>query len=89
MRRISARYSREGLFVEGKKIPEGFSPIELLAAAVAYGVGSKYMDAGLGGYEIECLVEGDEVRCRGRCTGVEERCLVFRLLRRAVAFECV
>ena len=50
--------------------------------------GTKYADAGLGDYEVECSVEGDEVRCRGRCAGVEERCLVFKLLRGAVRFEC-
>jgi hypothetical protein len=32
-------------------------------------------------------MEEDAVRCRGRCAGVEERCLVFKLLRGAVRFE--
>ncbi|MFP3292175.1 MAG: hypothetical protein RXO30_06925 [Thermoproteus sp.] len=88
MKRIHAKYSGGDLLVDGRKMPEGFTPIELLVAALAYGVGTKYADAGLGDYEVECSVEGDEVRCRGRCAGVEERCLVFRLLRGAVRFEC-
>ncbi|MEZ0248519.1 MAG: hypothetical protein ABWJ97_04535 [Thermoproteus sp.] len=88
MKLISARYAKDGLFVNGKKVPDGFTPVELLAAALAYGVGAKQSDLGVESYEIECVVEGGEIRCRGKCTGVEERCLVFRTLRRALAFEC-
>ncbi|MEL9990261.1 MAG: hypothetical protein QXP98_02090 [Thermoproteus sp.] len=88
MKLISARYTKEGLFVNGKKVPDGFTPVELLVAALAYGVGVRQSDLGAESYEVECVVEGEDIRCRGKCIGVEERCLVFKTLRRALTFEC-
>lgn len=88
MKRIVARYTKDGVFVDGRRVPEGFSPIELLVAALAYGVGAKSFDAGAEMYEIECFVDGDDILCRGTCTGAERRCLVFKILSKALRYEC-
>ncbi|MFB6490562.1 MAG: hypothetical protein TU35_004840 [Thermoproteus sp. AZ2] len=78
--RIVAKYSREGLYVNGKPVPPGLKPIELLVAALAYGVGARHIDLGAEEYEVVCDVEGDSVVCRAPCAGIEEMCLVYRIV---------
>lgn len=88
-RRITAVYGRGGLYVDGRPLPAGFTPLELLVAALTYGVGARHVDAGADQYAVECEVEGDVVKCSGRCIGVEEKCLVFKLASRGgLEFLC-
>lgn len=87
--RITAKYSREGLYVNGKPIPPGFTPIELLIAALAYGVGARHVDLGAEEYEVECDVEGASVICKASCIGVEDRCLVYRIVARGINIKCI
>lgn len=57
MKRIVAKYTKDCVFVNGRRAPDGFSPIELLVAALVYGVGIKSSDIGAEMYEIECFVD--------------------------------
>jgi hypothetical protein len=56
----------------------GLRPVDLLLAALAYGVGIRYIDKTGQPYEMECEVEGYEIRCLAPCTGEEDKCLVYQ-----------
>ncbi|CCC80784.1 hypothetical protein [Thermoproteus tenax] len=88
MKSVEARYLRGRLVVNNKEVPTSLSPLELLVAALAYGVGVKNADT-VGDVVVSCEVQGYRVACRGPCTGAEERCLVFQLLRDVINYECV
>lgn len=65
--------------VDDMEIPVGeLRPIDLLLAALAYGVGIRYIDKTGQPYEMECEVEGYEIRCVAPCTGEEDKCLVYQ-----------
>ncbi|GAB6944602.1 hypothetical protein [Vulcanisaeta sp. JCM 14467] len=58
-------------------------PIDYLLIALAYGLGTRYMDRyGADEYMVNCEVVNYEIRCMANCGGSEDRCLVYRLLTR-------
>lgn len=51
-----------------------------MIAALAYGVGIRYVDKTGQPYEIECEIERGQIKCYAPCTGEEERCIVYKTL---------
>jgi hypothetical protein len=67
--------------IDGKEIDlTGLRPIDLMLAALAYGIGIRYIDKTGEPYEMECEVDGYNVTCRAKCTGEEEKCLIYQTL---------
>jgi hypothetical protein len=67
--------------IDGKEIDlTGLRPIDLMLAALAYGIGIRYIDKTGKPYEIECEVDGYNVTCRVKCIGEEEKCLIYQTL---------
>ncbi|MEM1663609.1 MAG: hypothetical protein QXY12_05320 [Pyrobaculum sp.] len=64
-------------------------PVDLLLAALAYGVGIRYIDKTGEEFRMECEVENYRIKCRAKCSGEEERCLVFRTLKETIEFQCI
>lgn len=88
---IKAIVTQEKVVVGDLEIDvKSVKPVELMLAALAYGIGIRYVDKTGQPYEIECEVEGYEVRCRAPCTGEEEKCLVYKTLTKgSLQFHCV
>lgn len=67
----------------------GLRPIDLMLAALAYGIGIRYIDMEGRPFEMECEIEGYEIKCKAKCTGQEEKCVVYRALTKGtLKFEC-
>ncbi|MEZ0319152.1 MAG: hypothetical protein ABWK05_04050 [Pyrobaculum sp.] len=61
-----------------------------MIAALAYGVGIRYVDKTGQPYEIECEIERGQIKCYAPCTGEEERCIVYKTLTKGLLqFNCV
>ena len=89
LRRVGPDYYAE---VNGVMIRIGnLRPIDYLLIALAYGLGTRYMDRyGTSEYVINCEVVNDEIRCVADCSGSEDRCLVYRLLTRGgLTLKCL
>ncbi|MCY0890867.1 MAG: hypothetical protein OWQ51_07800 [Pyrobaculum arsenaticum] len=67
---------------------DNLRPVELLLAALAYGIGIRYIDKTGEAFEMQCEVEGYQIKCEANCTGEEERCLVFRTVTKGIQFTC-
>lgn len=79
-RSYTLRVDRDKVVINEKEIGLDLKPIELLLAALAYGVGIRHVDKTGKPYEIKCEVDGYNIICKAKCTGEEERCLVYRAL---------
>jgi hypothetical protein len=67
--------------VDGREIEiAGLRPVDLMLAALAYGIGIRYIDKTGEPYELECEIDGYNITCRAKCTGDEEKCLVYQTL---------
>ncbi len=90
-RRYKIRLEQRRVIIDGKEIDlTGLRPIDLLLAALTYGVGIRYMDKTGEPYEAECEIDGYNIVCRAKCVGEEERCLVYRTLSEGLLkFICI
>jgi len=80
-RRHTVKLDGRRVAIDGKEIDlTGLRPIDLMLAALAYGIGIRYIDKTGEPYEMECEVDGYNVTCRAKCTGEEEKCLIYRTL---------
>lgn len=71
--------------IDGRRIEiGGLRPVELMLAALAYGVGIRYVDKTGEAYQMECRIDGRQIVCRARCSGEEERCIVYQTLTRGL-----
>lgn len=76
---VKIKVTNHKVIINGKEIDvQGIRPIDLLLAAVAYGIGIRYIDKTGEPYEMECRVEGYEIVCDAKCTGEEEKCAAYR-----------
>jgi len=65
-------------------------PIDLMLAALAYGIGARYIDATGEPFEMECYIDGYQITCMAKCTGQEEKCLIYQTLTKGLLkFQCV
>ncbi|ACB39034.1 hypothetical protein [Pyrobaculum neutrophilum] len=89
-RSYKARVAGGKVTVNGKEIDvTQLTPAELLLAALAYGVGIRYIDKTGEPYELECEIDGYTITCTARCSGEEGRCLIYRALTEGtLRFHC-
>ncbi|MFB6470187.1 MAG: hypothetical protein TU36_002980 [Vulcanisaeta sp. AZ3] len=68
--------------IDGKMIKvTDFRSIDHLLIALAYGLGARYVNKyGVNEYVVECEINGDRLRCEAPCSGLEDKCLVNKLL---------
>lgn len=79
-RRHTVKLDGRRVAIDGKEIDlTDLRPIDLMLAALAYGIGIRYIDKTREPYEMECEVDGYNVTCRAKCTG-EEKCLIYQTL---------
>lgn len=85
------RLEQGRVIIDGKEINlTTLRPIDLLLAALAYGVGIRHMDKTGEPYEVECEIDGYNIVCKAKCNGEEERCLVYRALSEGLLkFICI
>jgi len=84
-RRHTVKLDGRRVAIDGKEIDlTGLRPIDLMLAALAYGIGIRYIDKTGEPYEMECEVDGYNVTCRAKCTGEEEKCLIYQTLTRGL-----
>ncbi len=68
---------------------KGLRPVELMLAALAYGVGVRYVDKTGEPYRLECQIDGYQIVCVAKCSGEEDKCIVFRTLTEGLLeFRC-
>ncbi|AKT33758.1 hypothetical protein PYWP30_00087 [Pyrobaculum sp. WP30] len=67
-RRHTVKLDGRRVAIDGKEIDlTGLRPIDLMLAALAYGIGIRYIDKTGEPYEMECEVDGYNVTCRAKC----------------------
>jgi len=90
-RRHKIRLEPGRVIVDGKEINlTTLRPIDLLLAALTYGVGIRHMDKTGEPYEVECEIDGYNIVCKAKCSREEERCLVYRALTEGLLkFTCI
>ncbi|MGC9153561.1 MAG: hypothetical protein ACP5GY_07510 [Vulcanisaeta sp.] len=69
--------------IEDKVIKvSGLRPIDYLLIAIAYGLGVRYLDKyGVRDFTIECEMRNDALNCRSACSGLEDKCFVYKLVK--------
>lgn len=90
--KLLRRDSEYYVYINGSVIKvDGLRPIDYLLIALAYGLGVRYIDKyGGNEYIINCEIVDDELRCKARCSGHEDRCFVYRLLiRGGLSLSCL
>jgi len=88
---LKVQFTGDKVVVGDREIDvRGARPIDLMLAALAYGIGARYIDATGEPFEMECHIDGYQITCMAKCTGQEEKCLVYQTLTKGLLkLQCV